>query len=117
MPSVPAASTTAAPTPQRLCPHCASVAVTAAPRCPWCGRGYRRRLGGTVAALLAVQAVVILGVLALAFAIAADTVQTRVDDSVDRVQRDIDRQVSDIDVKLREQLRQELDRRLPAVTP
>lgn len=91
--------------------------MTAAPRCPWCGRGYRRRLGGTVAALLAVQTVVILGLLALAFAIAADRVQTRVNDGIDRVQGDIDRQVGDIDGKLRQQLRQELDRRLPPVTP
>jgi hypothetical protein len=95
-----------APVPQRLCPHCASAAVTAEPRCPWCGRAYRRRIVGQVAALLVLQAVVILGTLAIAVVIAAHTVQTKVDDGIDRVQRDV-----------RHELTTELDQRLPKQTP
>jgi hypothetical protein len=106
MPSAPAAASPAAPVPQRLCPHCASVAVTAAPRCPWCGRSYRRRVVASVAGLLVVQAVVILGTLAIALVIAGHTVQTKVDDGIDRVQRDV-----------RHELTTELDQRLPRQTP
>ena len=33
----------AAQPPQRVCPHCASIARTADARCPFCRRAYRRR--------------------------------------------------------------------------
>ncbi len=104
-----------APVPQRLCPHCASVAVTSAPKCPWCGRGYRRRIVLAVAALLAVQAAVVIGVVLFALAGTGETVQDEVDAGIVRIEREIDRQVEDIDDTVRQELRDELDRRLPRV--
>lgn len=107
-------STPPDPAPQRLCPHCASVAVTAAPACPWCGRSYRRRVVPAIAALLLVQAALILGVTVYALSMTGDTVQTQVDDGITQIEREIDRQVDDIDSTVRQELRNELDRRLPA---
>lgn len=101
-------------TPQRLCPHCATVATTAASRCPWCGRSYRRRIVAAVATLLLVQTVLVLGVVLYALSLTGDTVQTQVDDGITDVRREIDRQVDDIDDNVRQELRTELDRRLPA---
>jgi len=105
------------PVPQRLCPHCASVAVTQENRCPWCGRGYRRRVVPAVAALLLVQTAIVLGVVLYALSGTGETVQSQVDDGIVRIEREIDRQVDDIDATVRRELRDELDRRLPATAP
>ena len=107
-------STPPDPAPQRLCPHCASVAVTAAPQCPWCGRSYRRRVVPAVAAMLILQAAVVLAVTLYALSLTGNTVQDQVDDGITQIEREIDRQVSDIDSTVRQELRDELDRRLPA---
>lgn len=112
----PAQAPAQTPTPQRLCPHCASVATTAASKCPWCGRGYRRRLVPAVAALLLVQAALVIGVVLYALTGTGETVQDEVDAGIIRIEREIDRQVDDIDDTVRRQLRDELDRRLPPVT-
>ncbi|WP_354698720.1 hypothetical protein DSM112329_04412 [Paraconexibacter sp. AEG42_29] len=106
-----------APTPQRLCPHCASVATTADSHCPWCRRSYRRRVLPAVALLLLVQTVLVLGVLITALAMTGDTVQTQVDDGIADIRKEIDDQVDDIDTQVRRELRRELDRRLPATAP
>jgi len=105
------------PVPQRLCPHCASVAVTQDERCPWCGHGYRRRIISAVAALLLAQTAIVLGVVLYALSGTGETVQTQVDDGIVRIEREIDRQVDDIDATVRQELRDELDRRLPPGTP
>ena len=106
------------PTPQRLCPHCASVATTAATRCPWCRRSYRRRVVPAVAALLLVQTALVLGVLLYALAQTGTTVQDQVDQGIVDINDEIDDQVKDIDGRVRRELRRELDRRLPgAATP
>jgi hypothetical protein len=108
-------STQAAPVPQRLCPHCASVAVTAAPKCPWCGRRYRRSsILPALVALALVQSALIIGVVLYALSGTGDTVQNQVDDGIVRIEREIDRQVDDVDSTVRRELRRELDRRLPA---
>jgi hypothetical protein len=108
-------SAEAAPVPQRLCPHCASVAVTAAPKCPWCGRRYRRgSILPAIVALALVQTAVILGVVIYALSGTGDAVQDQVDDGIVRIEREIDTQVHDIDTTVRRELRRELDRRLPA---
>lgn len=105
------------PVPQRLCPHCASVAVTQEKRCPWCGRGYRRRIIPAVATLLSAQTAIVLGVVLYALSGTGETVQTQVDGGIERIEREIYRQVDDIDATVRRELRGELDRRLPPVTP
>lgn len=108
-------STPAAPVPQRLCPHCASVAVTAAPTCPWCGRSYRGRSTiPAIVGLLLVQTAIVLGVMIYALSGTGDSVQTQVDDGVTQIRREIDSQVTDIQRSVRQDLRDELDRRLPA---
>ncbi len=112
MPPEPAAAV-----PQRLCPHCASVATTAGRECPWCGRSYRRRTVAAVAALLAVQTLLVAAVLIAALAATGSAVRTEVEDETAVIRRDIDRQVEDISTDVRRQLREELDRRLPAPVP
>jgi hypothetical protein len=100
--------------PQRVCPHCATVAATAADRCPWCERSYRRHTVAAVAALLFVQTALILGGIAVVLVIAADRADEEIDKKVDRVQRDVG---DDLD-RIRRDVRRELDRRLPpTVTP
>jgi hypothetical protein len=108
-------STPAAPVPQRLCPHCASVAVTSAPSCPWCGRSYRRAsILPAIVALLLVQTAIVLGGMVYALSRTGDSVQSQVDDGVVRIQREIDSRVRDLQSGVRQDLRNELDRRLPA---
>lgn len=108
-------STPAAPVPQRLCPHCASVAVTAAPTCPWCSRSYRRAsVLPAIVALLLVQTAIVLGVMVYALSGTGDSVQGQVDDGIVQIQREIDSQVNDVQSSVRSELRRELDRRLPA---
>ncbi len=99
------------PAPQRVCPHCSTLAATAEAHCPWCGRAYRRRTLPGVAALLAIAVLVALagvGAMLLAF---ADTLDRQLDDAVTTVQRDLDRDVRGIERTLTDAL----DERLPAV--
>jgi hypothetical protein len=96
--------------PQRVCPHCATLAYSAEPRCPFCGRSYRRRVLPAVAAMLFVTAAVVLGGVALMFVAAGDELDRRIDRQVERVQDDFS---SDVD-RLDRRIRRELDERLPA---
>lgn len=96
-------------TPQRVCPHCSTVAYTAAARCPYCGGGYRRRVLGAVAAMLVTTAVVVLGGVYLLLVEFGDTLDSELDRQVTTVQRDFDRDVRD----LQRDIREELDRRFP----
>ncbi|HEX8102473.1 MAG TPA: hypothetical protein VF533_07675 [Solirubrobacteraceae bacterium] len=103
-------SAPSAATPQRVCPRCATVAFTAAARCPYCGGSYRRRPLGAVAAMLAVTAAVVLGGVYLMLVQFGDTLDSELDDQVETVQRDFDRQLRG----LQREIREELDRRFPA---
>jgi hypothetical protein len=104
--------------PQRVCPHCATVAATGSDRCPWCERSYRRHTVAAVAALLFVQTALILGGIAVALVVAADRANEELDEQVDRVERDFERDLDRIRRDVRRELRSELDRRLPpTVTP
>ncbi len=99
------------PAPQRVCPHCSTLAATAEAHCPWCGRAYRRRTLPGVAALLALAVLVTLagvGAMLLAF---ADTLDRQLDDAVTTVQRDLDRDVRGIERTLTDAL----DERLPTL--
>jgi hypothetical protein len=95
---------------QRVCPHCARIAHTDARRCPFCGRGYRRRLLPAMALMLVVFALGILGGMAAMFAAVGNRVQDEVDSRIGTVQRDLDRSVrrvgDDLGDQLDERLRQ-----------
>jgi RNA polymerase subunit RPABC4/transcription elongation factor Spt4 len=94
---------------QKVCPSCSTLSYTDERRCPWCGAGYRRRLWPGLAALLLVQALLILGGIAAMAEIASEVAQSRFDKRVDRVERDIDDSFTEVE----RSFRQELDRRLP----
>jgi hypothetical protein len=107
------ASSAAQQPPQRVCPHCASIARTAEARCPFCRRTYRRRSpvpALALALLLAVAAT--LGGTALMLQSFGDTLDRELEEQVDVVQRDFDRDVRGLERRIEE----ELDRRLPAPT-
>lgn len=98
--------------PQRVCPHCATVAYSAESHCPFCGRSYKRRVLAGVAALLLVTAAVVLGGVFAMFVAAGNEFDHRVDDQVDRVQDDFSQDVD----RMERRIRRELDRRIP-ITP
>jgi hypothetical protein len=93
---------------QRVCPHCARIAHTDARRCPFCGRGYKRRLLPQIALLLLVFAAGILGGTAWMLAAVGDRVEDEVDRQVRTVQRDVDRSVRSVGEDLAEQLDERL---------
>jgi hypothetical protein len=95
---------------QKLCPHCSALAYTVERRCPWCGGGYRRRLWPALLAVALVQTVVILTTTAALFIAAGDELDSRLDREVSAVERDIEASFEDV----REDIRTEFDRRLPA---
>jgi hypothetical protein len=98
--------------PQRVCPHCATVAYSAEPRCPYCGRSYRRRVLPAVAAMLLVTAALVLGGVALMLVAAGNEFDRRVDRQVESVQTDFGRDVD----RLERRIERELDERLPATS-
>ena len=95
---------------QKLCPRCSTLAYTGDRRCPWCGGSYKRRLWPTLLALLLVHGVLVLGGVAAMFAVVGNEADKRLDEQVERVERDLDRSFEDVQRSVRE----ELDRRLPA---
>ena len=97
--------------PQRLCPHCSTLARTAEAHCPFCGGRYRRRSPVPAAAAIALLAVALtLGGTALLLTAFGDTLDRELDKQVGVVQRDFDRSVR----RLEQRVTDELDRRLPA---
>jgi hypothetical protein len=102
-----------APVPQRVCPHCARISRAGGRRCPYCSRGFHRRVLPAVAALLAVTAAVVLGGVWVMLNLFGDELDTELDRQVESVQRDLDRDLQGI----QRDIRRELDRRLPAPTP
>jgi hypothetical protein len=99
--------------PQRVCPHCARLSYETGRRCPFCGRSFARRVLPVLALLLAVFAAGILGGVYLMLTSFGDELDTRLNDQVERVQRDIDGQFEGV----QRDIRSELDRRLPAPSP
>jgi hypothetical protein len=94
----------------RVCPHCSTIAPTAEARCPHCRRAYRRR--SPLPALLAALAVAVgvtLGGVALMLQSFGDTLDRELEEQVDVVQRDFDRDVRQLERRIEE----ELDERFP----
>ena len=94
---------------QKVCPRCSTLAYTGAGHCPWCGGSYKRRRWPALLALLVVQTALVLGGVAYMLTLAGDELDTRLDEEVSRVERDLDTSFDDV----RQSVRQELDRRLP----
>ena len=100
---------------QRVCPHCSTIAVTPERRCPWCRRSYGRRILPWIAAFALLQTLLTVGAVALLLVTFGDTLETELDDQVEVVQRDFEREIDGLDSRVRQELRRELDARLPAV--
>ena len=94
---------------QKVCPRCSTLAYTGDGHCPWCGGSYKRRRWPALLALLVVQTALVLGGVAYMLTLAGDELDTRLDEVVSRVERDLDTSFDDV----RQSVRQELDRRLP----
>ena len=99
----------------RVCPHCSTIARTTEARCPHCRRAYRRR--SPLPALLVALALAVattLGGVALMLQSFGDTLDRELEEQVDVVQRDFDRDVRGLERRIEE----ELDERFPtAPTP
>jgi hypothetical protein len=98
---------------QRVCPHCARISFESGPRCPYCSSSFRR--GGLLgfAVVLAVFAVVILGGVALMLVAAGNEFDRRINREVENVHREFQ---TDFD-GIRQEVRDELDKRLPEPSP
>ena len=97
----------------RVCPHCSTIARTNEARCPYCRRAYRRR--SPLPALLAALALAVgitLGGVALMLQTFGDSLDRELEEQVDVVQRDFDRDVR----RLEDRIEQQLDERLPPTT-
>ena len=94
---------------QKVCPRCSTLAYTGDGHCPWCGGSYKRRRWPALLALLVVQTALVLGGVAYMLTLAGDELDTRLDEEVSRVERDLDTSFDDV----RQSVRQDLDRRLP----
>ena len=93
----------------RVCPHCSTIARTNDARCPHCRRAYRRR--SPLPALLAALALAVgvtLGGVALMLQSFGDALDRELEQQVDVVQRDFDRDVT----RLERRIEEELDARL-----
>jgi RNA polymerase subunit RPABC4/transcription elongation factor Spt4 len=95
---------------QKVCPRCSTLAYTGDGHCPWCGGSYKRRRWPALLALLVVQTALVIGGVAYMLTLAGDELDSRLDEEVSRVERDLDTSFDDV----RRSVRQELDRRLPA---
>lgn len=99
---------------QRVCPHCSTIAVTPERRCPWCRRSYARgSILPWVAVLALLQTALTVGAVAYMLTVFGDTLETELDDQVEVVQRDFERELDGLDTRVRRELRRELDTRLP----
>jgi hypothetical protein len=98
--------------PQRLCPRCSSLSYTGDARCPYCGAAFRRR-SLVPAILLAslITAAASIGGTYLILTEFGDQLDTELEEQVDVVQRDLDRDVR----RIERSFERELDERLPGV--
>ena len=95
---------------QKVCPRCSTLAYTGDRHCPWCGASYRRRRWAALLALLVVQTALVVGAMAYMLTLAGDELDSRLEEEVVRVERDIDESFEAVQRSVRD----ELDRRLPA---
>jgi hypothetical protein len=97
---------------QRVCPHCARISFESGPRCPYCGSAFRRRGLLGFALVMALFAIVVLGGTALMLIAAGNEFDRRINTEVENVHREFESDFDDI----QQNVRDELDRRLPEPT-
>ena len=102
---------------QRVCPHCSTISVTADRFCPWCRRSYARRILPWIAALALLQTALTVAAVAFLLMSFGDALEAELDDQVNVVQRDFEREIDGLDQRVRRELRRELDARLPRIAP
>src|SRR3712207_3732944 len=95
--------------PQRLCPRCSTIARTVDAHCPFCGSSYRRRgpWGGVLLATVLATGAILIGVLLMLIDF-GDRLDDELNDQVEVVQRDFDRDVRGLE----DRIERELDERL-----
>ena len=92
------AQTTASAPPERVCPHCSTLARTTDRRCPFCRRSYYRSGPGAIAGMLAVAVIVVLaGTAALMLLLLLPTLESELASQVEIVQSDLERQLRDLE--------------------
>src|SRR4051812_11689882 len=94
--------------PQRVCPKCARISWATGPQCPYCRARFTRPPGVTPWMLALTAALVLLGVLVMLI-LAGNELDRRLDDRVDQVDKEFEAGLT----RLRQDVRQELDARLP----
>ena len=97
---------------ERVCPHCARISYEDGRRCPYCGRSFRRSGLLPIAAMLTVVAVVVLGGMAAMLIVAGREAEDHLDREIQRVERELERNLDGLE----QDVRDELDRRLPQPT-
>ena len=100
------------PPVQRVCPHCARISYDSGRRCPYCGRGFRRSVVLPIATMLTVFAVLVLGGMYAMLVAFGNELDDQLDREVTRVERELEQNFDGI----QEDVREELDRRLPEPT-
>jgi hypothetical protein len=103
------ATTAVAPPPQRVCPNCARISYATGPRCPYCTRRFSKARGISPWMLVVAVIAVLAGMAAL-LVIASAIVEDKIDDRVEKINRDFDASLN----RFRNDVRKELDARLPA---
>ncbi len=99
---------------QRVCPHCARISFESGARCPYCGRSFKRSSGLVgMAFLLLLFALVVLGGMFVMLVAAGNEAEKKLDREVNRVERNVNDQFDQV----QDNVRQELDRRLPEESP
>ena len=94
---------------QKVCPHCSTLSFTGARHCPWCGRGFTRRLWPALLLTGLITAALTLGGTTLLLLRTGDELDAALDEEVTRVERDLDRNFEAIEQSVSE----EVDARLP----
>jgi hypothetical protein len=103
------ATTAVAPPPQRVCPNCARISYATGPRCPYCTKRFRRSRGISPWMLVVAAIAVVLAMAAILF-IASRIIEDKIDDRVETINKDFDTSLK----RFRDDVRKELDARLPA---
>ncbi len=82
--------------PQRVCPKCARISWATGPHCPYCTARFSRGQGVTPWMLVGAAAAVLVGV-AIMLLIFAHSLNSQLDDSVNQVTLDINKQFDEVE--------------------
>src|SRR4051812_48696625 len=91
--------------PQRVCPSCARISWATGPQCPYCTARFRRSRGVTPAQLIA-TAVGVVVVIAIMLLIFANQMENELNDRVDEVNAELDKNFNQIRTDVQNQSQQ-----------